>query len=397
MKLNKKKFLKSLEVAVSVAKNRATMPILSFLRIEAMDGQMTIHATDLDSHVQSRCECEGSLPAVCVPAQLLHGLAKSAGDDITLTMEKERLRFVSNGSAMLSTLKADEMPPFPDFKAAAIGLPTTDLADGLEAVLWNTAVDDNRPLVSMVFVKTEPKAIACTTFTGKTMAYFKRGVICAETQFVIPAVSCKMVADVLRGKDATLQVSENQVVATCETMKVAVKQFNGPFWNVRQMLDMVEKERKNAGEIDIGPLTQALECSQMVAADASRFAKVYLIPAKGRTRVQCQSTSSESLKPTNGYLTWLPFALPQRINVDAAMVLKSLAQFDDRLNISTGGSMVIFEKGDLMVVNSSCIPGLEIEDDELKKELESANDDPPPMDEPKAINPDDYKDVPVNF
>ena len=392
MKLKKKLFLKALEVAVSVAKNRATMPILYFLRLEGCDGTLKIHATDLDSHVVSSCECEGSLIPVCAPANLLHGLAKSAGDEINLTMEKDRLKFESNGSARLSTLPAVDMPEFPSKGLEAIGLPCADLADGLDAVSWccskESAVDGAK--VAHVFVKVEPKAIVCLASNGKQLAYFSRGVICATTEFIIPSVYSDLISSALRLEGAVLKVSPNQVVVISDTLSVSTKRWDGPFFSVKNIL---EAPRKPAGEIELAPLRSALEAAYMVGTDSSRFAKVYLLPVGGRTRVQCQSE-------VNVYLTWLPFSMPERINVNAALAIESLSRFkEERVKMGISSGALIMESGDLLVGTALCIKDKDV----LDPEMDAINDAPPGVDEPptleptKVINPDDYAEVKVNF
>lgn len=394
MKLNKNKFLKALEVAASVTKHISAIPILSFLRLEGHDGMLKIHATDLDSNVVSSCECDGSLMPVCAPAALLLGMAKSAGDEIVLTMEKDRLRFESNGSARLSTLPADDMPAFPTDKLETIGLPCADLAEGIESVSWCCTKEDsvNGPKVANVFVNIDPKSMACFASNGKQLAYFSRPLICAATDFIIPGVYSGLIVKALRRDGAVLKVSLNHVVIESPELSASCKRWDGPFFSVNRIL---EGKRKPCGMIPVEPLRSALESCQMVGADNKRFAKAYLIPVNGRTRVQCQSHA-------NTYLSWLPFAFPNQVNVNALNLLECLSRFGaDNLKIELGlNDCIIMSEGDLEIVNATCTKDgdMEVDDPELAAALaEPSNEEPPPMADPKVINPDDYANVPVNF
>lgn len=401
MKLNKKAFLKALEVAVSVAKNRSTMPILSFLRLEGCDGTLKIHATDLDSHVVSQCECEGSLIPICAPANLLHGLAKSAGESIEISMEKDRLRFETNiagrpSTARLSTLPAADMPPFPELNGENIGLSCPDLAEGIESVAWSCGKELIRVNLSNVFVNIEPKRITCGASNGKQGAYFSRPMISAAAQFIIPAIHAILISDALKLKGAVLHITPNQVVVISDTLNVSAKRADCQFVEISKLL---AGERKPCGDIELAALRKALESCQTVGADSQRFAKVYLLPCRGRVRVQCQSE-------TNTYLTWLDFPMPERVNVDAAMFLESLSKFGDRVKMELGNEsrLIVMESGDLSVVTGTCIKDKDVDDPEYDSVIAAEklnmdvpplpNDDPPPM---EVVNPDDYKDTVVNF
>lgn len=242
MNISRKSFQAAFDKAAPMAGKRTSLPIISCIRLEAINGQLEIAATDLDCFATIKCECEGSLQPICVSANIIGGLIKSAGESITLELKKNgRLSIVGNGSADIATQPADEFPAFPAKKAKEIGLSIADLAECIDAVAWAAdPKNQNQVMKTVVWVKSEPKALTCAATSGYQLAHIKRDLISADCEFMFPAIHASFLVEALQSKDATLALSESYVIAKSESYCVAVRRVEGNYFNLGTVLNQTK-------------------------------------------------------------------------------------------------------------------------------------------------------------
>ena len=79
--IGKTAFLKELNILQGVVEKKSTIPILSNLLLEAINGELGIKGTDLDVSISTRCETEIKQEgAVCVQAKKLFEIVRSIPD-----------------------------------------------------------------------------------------------------------------------------------------------------------------------------------------------------------------------------------------------------------------------------------------------------------------------------
>ena len=108
-----------------------SLPILACVRLEARDGLLRLHTTDLDVHLQTEVPALISSPGtLCVSLDRLTAMCRALPErDITFAAphdESNRLTLTASGARFeLSTLSAEEFPPVPTMKKAnaAVVLP----------------------------------------------------------------------------------------------------------------------------------------------------------------------------------------------------------------------------------------------------------------------------------
>ncbi|WP_028753689.1 DNA polymerase III subunit beta [Rhizobium leucaenae] len=95
-----------------VIESRNTIPILGNVLLHADNGTLRVTGTDLDIVATDTAPADVSEPgAVCVDAKLLSDIAKKAGNDISLSLEGDRLIVKSGRSVFkLATLPAADFP-----------------------------------------------------------------------------------------------------------------------------------------------------------------------------------------------------------------------------------------------------------------------------------------------
>lgn len=172
--------LRELQFLQAITEKKATIPILASLHFSAADkvsGGVTIHGTDLDSHLTSSVDAEIIEPgACCIPAKKLIEIVKALPEaEITFTIEGDSIRITCERSKFKLTghnpdnfpaakLPPDEMLPFP--------------ADTLKTILSRVrfAASDAESRFTLNAVKLEyadGKARAIAT-DGHRLAYCER-------------------------------------------------------------------------------------------------------------------------------------------------------------------------------------------------------------------------------
>ena len=340
MKILKSNLLTVLDKTASLASRRTTLPSLMSLKIEANDNTFSISATDLNCYAVASCECDGELAPACVPATAFNGLARSAKDEIELMMDGTRLKFISNGVAMLSLVPVDEFPPFPSAEAKSLGISCDDLADCIEGVAWAATSDDefSRPFTAGVWCKLEPKRMRTASTNGKHLALMDRAIICADAEFVLQAKYAPQLCSALREKDAMFSLSTNCAIVKSPTLTLAVKLIDHPFPNVYGVID---QEQVKTGVLPVQEIIQAIDNATMISG-IDKFCNAELRPVDGGCEFVYLSA--------NEYRTTIQMTLPRPMRFGMALLRESLSKVvADCPKISLGISGLFVHDSDLTI------------------------------------------------
>ena len=145
-----------------VVSQRSTLAILSNALLEAKDGVLTLHATDLDTSVSTSCECEVLEPGrVTLQAKGLFDIVKNLQtEDIELETEDNHWAQLRAGSVNCRIVGThpDDFPQIPntqDVQLHAIGAPR--LLEMIEKTLFSVSTDDARANLTGAFFKVTPE------------------------------------------------------------------------------------------------------------------------------------------------------------------------------------------------------------------------------------------------
>ncbi|MGQ4273442.1 DNA polymerase III subunit beta [Terrihabitans sp. B22-R8] len=113
--LERNALLKAMSAAQRVVEKRTTIPVLSNVRIEAVQDRLAIKATDLDIQIDVAAEAAVRTPGITtVPAHTFHDIVRKLQDgaQVSLSMAKENTLIVKSGRSRftLQTLDADQFP-----------------------------------------------------------------------------------------------------------------------------------------------------------------------------------------------------------------------------------------------------------------------------------------------
>lgn len=171
---NRKQLLAGIELAATVADPKASMPILSMVRLEARAaGRVEIFATDLvrayEGDVAAEVRRSG---AVCVDAKNLRAmLANGSSETVTVNVaDNLQLRLaMGTTKARLGGAAPDNMPTAPVFKGDAAKVDGPTLRRVLDLLMPMVSTDTSRPHLAAVHFEAE----AAAATNGNAAAVFE--------------------------------------------------------------------------------------------------------------------------------------------------------------------------------------------------------------------------------
>jgi len=320
---------------------RSTLPILSCVKLQAALGKLTAFATDIDAFALATCDCEGDLEPVCVDAHHLHFLVRQANDDIELVHKGKRLAVDGNGTAQLGIQDATEFPVWPDLKSGqALGVAPHDLAACIKQVCW-AAKTHQQVTVDLwrecVWVKTSEKCVECCATDGKEFAYIKKAGIATDTEFMFPASQAGLFTEALLTGAESVHLSGNWITTQGERFKVAIKQAEGKYVPIQQIL---QQKQEPVGTFWINLLVDTLQTVRALAKNEPW--------SECRLHINTETVTVSYRGPNNQFERSLPHkeGKPFKIKLDTERAISVFSHVLPDSKATVSESMIIFYDGD---------------------------------------------------
>jgi DNA polymerase-3 subunit beta len=255
-----------LSKALSVTENKATMPILASVLLDAQGDTVSVSAYDLEvayvGLVGATIEKPGK---VAVSAKALGDVVRSLPEDtITLHLEKNRLT-VTSGSAefRLATSRVEDFPALPE-GVAGVGI-TVDggtLAKLLGKVGYCQSTDETRYALNSTFLEGKDGNLCATATDAHRLVHSV--VSCAAPDFGGVLVSRKttgLLRRVLAAGEVHVEVSENSVSVTQGHEVIVARLIDGHFPDYTAIYPKTEAK----STVDVKELLSSLGRLKLVA------------------------------------------------------------------------------------------------------------------------------------
>lgn len=231
--VNSQQLAAALRPLNKVTPTKATIPILSYVLIEATGSSLRLSATDLDVSLSLSCAAEVSQPgSIALPAATLLRMVEQF-TDAPVTIETEGKTEAKTGdkkgsnpgvrvtcgafTSRLQTLAAEDFPTLaqPDCVqpdgAAPITLPGATLAALIAKVRYAATTDDTRYFMHGALLKLAGGTLTLVATDGHRVSVATAaGVVGADVSTIIPAKTLALLATFSTG-DITFTVAENHL------------------------------------------------------------------------------------------------------------------------------------------------------------------------------------------
>ena len=276
--------MRGLSVVKTAVANRATLPILTHILIDARAdcGRVRFAATNLDVGINAWLSAQVLEPgAIAVPARLITDFVGTLGEDqveLTLNTQTQTLRVISG--RMVANIKGIDAKEFPELGAAGepkatIALDAKPLGEMLDRVVFAAATDEARPVLAGVLAKFDANRLTLAAADGFRLSVQHTGIgndsRVEPFGLVIPVKALQEVSRLCNGQLEPVKLivaaDRNQVRFVLSMSEVITQLIDGAFPDVSRIIPQSHTSRAvvNASEL--------LTATKMVSAFVDKNGK----------------------------------------------------------------------------------------------------------------------------
>lgn len=227
--------VKALVDVKRIVPSKPQLPILQAILIQADSGNLILSATDLYTGIKSTIVGVVDTPGqVAVPAQALTEVITTLNPgNLDFELKENTLHISGKGvSIKIQTFNVDDYPPFPEKEGESITLPKEELQKIVDLVVFATAKDDSRPILTAILFNFDgaQEIVATDGFRLATLGLDKEY---SQQKMLIPA---KAILEISRLQDKS-DSSEVEFTISRE-----LKQIFCSFGNTQMVIRLMEGE-----------------------------------------------------------------------------------------------------------------------------------------------------------
>lgn len=272
LECGKEKLRWAVGVAEKTTGKNLSLPVLSFVSLEAKGRILKLSATNLDVglvlELPAKVDKEG---AVMISGAVLSNFLSNLSRDEKVKLEMVGDNLTVSGahnSGLIKTYPRDDFPSIPKLAdGQAFYLPTASLLAGLKMVAYSAALSDIKPEIASIYLYNRDREInlvATDSFRLAEKRLILSDKIELEPKLIIPI---KNVADILRlleGVEETVMLTYNshQVALSGEGYYLTSRLVEGVYPDYRQI---VPAETKTGAVVLKADLQNALKLSNVFA------------------------------------------------------------------------------------------------------------------------------------
>ncbi|MEI6560543.1 MAG: DNA polymerase III subunit beta [Verrucomicrobiota bacterium] len=250
--VSKEKLLEGLQTVQNVVSTRTTLPILSNVLLQAVDGQLRFTTSDLDVGIRASVEVNvEKAGATTLPARRLLSIVRELpANEITVEVDSKNVASIRSGPSFFKILglPEEEFPPLAKFEnAKTFTLRQKDLKDALKKTAYAISTDETRYVLNGILFSFRENKLTLVATDGRRLALvdieleFPRS---HEGDVIIPSKTVNEIARLLTD-DGEIKVSigENQAAFEVNDTLLVSKLIEGNYPNYKQVIPAETKER----------------------------------------------------------------------------------------------------------------------------------------------------------
>lgn len=244
--IERAKLLKTLSHVQSIVEKRNTIPVLSNVRIEAMEDGISFKATDMDTEITEIVDAKtAETGATTAPAHMLYDIVRklSDGSDVELTFpdEKGQLTIASGRSKFsLSTIGVEDFPVISGDKLPVnFAMGKDELKDVIDRTQFAVSTEETRYYLNGLYIHAknegEAKVLRVVATDGHRLACVESPLPKGAESMAGVIVPRKTVGEIRKLLDdtstdnITIALSENKIRFTMEDVTLTSKLIDGTY------------------------------------------------------------------------------------------------------------------------------------------------------------------------
>ena len=250
--VSKDKLLEGLSTVQNVVSTRTTLPILSNVLLQAVEGELRLTTTDLDVGVRGRVEANVERTgATTLPARRLFSIVRELpAAEIYAEVDTKNLASIRSGSSYFKILglPEEEFPPLARFEnAKEFSIAQKDLKDALRKTSYAISTDETRYVLNGILFSFQENKLTAVATDGRRLALVDLELEFPRSQEIDVIVPTKAVLEIQRlvkdDGDVKVSIGENQIAFELNDALLVSKLIEGNYPNYRQVIPAEAKER----------------------------------------------------------------------------------------------------------------------------------------------------------
>lgn len=252
LSVTKEALLEGLQRTQNVVSSRTTLPVLSNVLLETVEGGLRLTTTDME--VSIRCEIPAQVErqgATTLPVKKLSAIVRELpSSEISLETDSKNITSLTCGASFFKIygLPGGDFPTFPSLDAAGeFTLKQSELKDGLRKTCYAISVDETRYVLNGILFAFKENKLTLVATDGRRLALFESDLEFPKSQECDIIVPTKAVTELQRllldDGEVAIHAGQNLVSFTLNGCVLVTKQVDGNYPNYRQVIPAETKER----------------------------------------------------------------------------------------------------------------------------------------------------------
>src|SRR5512134_750207 len=299
VKAKRDELLAPLSAVSGIIERRHTLPILSNVLVERVDGVLSFLATDIEIQITSRSSLAAGADAkpLTVGARKLLDILRALPDgaEVTLQQQDKRLQVKAGKSRFtLQTLAAEDFPRLakPAGEAAKFKLEQKALRRLLSLVQYAMAQQDIRYYLNGLLMVVEEGSLKLVATDGHRLAYaaLKLDGELPRQEVIVPRKTVLELTKLLADSEepVRIELSATQAAFSFGTIELVSKLIDGKFPDYTRVIPTGHKNMLQAGR---EPLRQALQRAAILSNE--KFRGVRWVIGDGSLKIVSSNAEQE--------------------------------------------------------------------------------------------------------
>ena len=290
--------LKPLQAVTGIVERKHTLPILSNVLLESVNGKIHILGTDLEIqiHTQGTENDKGDF-RITTNAKKLQDILRALPDDASVQLDwaDNRLTLKAGKSRFnLQTLPAEDFPTMnvAETTKATFSVNQETFKHMISQVQYSMAVQDIRYYLNGLLMQVEGNQLRLVATDGHRLAYSASTIDAdlPKTEVILPRKTVLELTKLLYQpkENITIELLDNQVRFQCNETVVVSKIIDGKFPDYNRVIPL---DNDKIFVINRTTLLSALERSAILANEKFRGVRLHL--SAGSLKVSCSNNEQE--------------------------------------------------------------------------------------------------------
>ncbi len=280
-------FYSSLSAVSHALSTKGSLPVLSYILLEASGKSLSLSATNLElaitTVIEAEIEKEGS---VCAPGKLLTDLASSLpSGEIKVSVKDNILDVESqNVKSKLNGIASTEFPKLAlGTKEEFLSLDPAQFCKSLPSVIFSAATDESRPVLTGVLFDVTEDVLTLVGVDGFRLSERKLKLTQKADKHihvVIPARPLSEIGRLISGEGSLkvfLDDGENQIIFRTERFEISSRLIEGAFPDYRKIIPASFISRAS---VPAEEFRKSVKLASLFAKDSSNVIKITLSPSE---------------------------------------------------------------------------------------------------------------------